>query len=92
VGEGEYHGSAVDGNYGSLSICVNGELNRVKKNFMLEAHLVKWVKHFMEESKLIMQMDGKEGDSMNGGTRSSIGVACVTSAVCAIPFWIIRRS
>jgi len=42
-----------------------GNLIKRMEEMGFEADLVRWVESFMEDGKVIMSMDGKEGDSMN---------------------------
>jgi len=44
---------------------VKGNVIKRIKEMGFEADLVRWVKSFMEERKVIMSMDGKEGNSMD---------------------------
>jgi len=50
---------------GAFPHVAKGNLIRRMEEMGFEADLVKWVESFMEERKVIMSMDGKEGDSMD---------------------------
>jgi len=50
---------------GAFPHVAKGNLRRRMEEMGFEADLVRWVESFMEERKVIMSMDGKEGDSMD---------------------------
>jgi hypothetical protein len=50
---------------GAFPHVANGNLIKRMEEMGFEADLVRWVESFMEERKVIMSMDGKEGDSMD---------------------------
>ena len=49
---------------GAFPHVAKGNLIKRMEEMGCEADLVRWVESFMEERKVIMSMDGKEGDSM----------------------------
>jgi hypothetical protein len=49
---------------GAFPHVAKGNLIKRMEEMGFEADLVRWVESFMEERKVIMSMDGKEGDSM----------------------------
>jgi len=77
---------------GAFPHVAKGNLIKKMEEMGFEADLVRWVESFMEERKVIMSMDGKEGDSMDVGNGGSAGVASVTSSFCYIPFGVVRPS
>jgi len=50
---------------GAFPHVAKGNLIKRMEDMGFEANLVRWVESFMEERKVIMSMDGKEGDSMD---------------------------
>jgi ribonuclease HI len=50
---------------GAFPHVAKGNLIKRMEEMGFEADLVRWVESFMEERKVIMSMDGKEGDSMD---------------------------
>jgi len=50
---------------GAFPHVAKGNLIKRIEEMGFEANLVRWVESFMEERKVIMSMDGKEGDSMD---------------------------
>jgi len=50
---------------GAFPHVAKGNLIKRMEEMGFEADLVRWVERFMEDRKLIMSMDGKEGDSMD---------------------------
>jgi len=50
---------------GAFPHVAKGNLIKTMEEMGFEADLVRWVESFMEERKVIMSMDGKEGDSMD---------------------------
>jgi len=50
---------------GAFPHVAKGNLIKRMEEMGFEANLVRWVESFMEERKVIMSMDGKEGDSMD---------------------------
>jgi len=50
---------------GAFPHVAKGNLIRRMEEMGFEADLVRWVENFMEERKVIISMDGKEGDSMD---------------------------
>jgi hypothetical protein len=50
---------------GAFLHVAKGNLIKRIEEMGFEADLVRWVESFMEESKVIMSMDGKEGDRMD---------------------------
>jgi len=50
---------------GAFPHVAKGNLIKRMEEMGFEADLVSWVESFMEERKVIMSMDGKEGDSMD---------------------------
>jgi len=50
---------------GAFPHVAKGNLIRRMEEMGFEADLVRWVENFMEERKVIMSMDGREGDSMD---------------------------
>jgi len=50
---------------GAFPHAAKGNLIKRMEEMGFEADLVRWVESFMEERKVIMSMDGKEGDSMD---------------------------
>jgi len=53
---------------GAFPHVAKGNLIKRMEEMGFEADLVRWVESFMEERKVIMSMDGKEGDSMDAET------------------------
>ena len=51
---------------GAFPHVAKGNLIQRIEEMGFEADLVRWVESFMEERKVIMSMDGKEGDSLDG--------------------------
>ena len=49
---------------GAFPHVAKGNLIKRMEEMGFEADLVKWVESFMEERKVVMSMDGREGDSM----------------------------
>jgi hypothetical protein len=50
---------------GAFPHVAKGNLIKRMEEMGFEADLVRWVESFMEERRVIMSMDGKEGDSMD---------------------------
>jgi hypothetical protein len=50
---------------GAFPHVIKGNLIKKMEGMELEADLVRWVENFMEDRKVIMSMDRKEGDSMD---------------------------
>jgi len=50
---------------GAFPHVAKGNLIKRMEEMGFEADLVRWVESFMEDRKVIMSMDGKEGDSMD---------------------------
>jgi len=50
---------------GAFPHVAKGNLIKRMENMGFEANLVRWVESCMEDRKVIMSMDRKEGDSMN---------------------------
>jgi len=50
---------------GAFPHVAKGNLIKRMEDIGFEADLVRWVESFMQERKVIMSMDGKEGDSMD---------------------------
>jgi len=50
---------------GAFPHVAKGNLIKIMEEMGFEADLVRWVESFMEDRKVIMSMDGKEGDSMD---------------------------
>jgi len=50
---------------GAFPHVAKGNLIKRMEEMGFEANLVRWVESFMEDRKVIMSMDGKEGDSMD---------------------------
>jgi len=50
---------------GAFPHMAKGNLIKRMEEMGFEADLVRWVESFMEERKVIVSMDGKEGDSMD---------------------------
>jgi len=53
---------------GAFPHVAKGNLIKRMEEMRFEADLVRWVESFMEDRKVIMSMDGKEGDSMDAET------------------------
>jgi len=50
---------------GTFPHVAKGNLIKRMEDMGFEANLVRWVESFMEDRKVIMSMDGKEGDTMD---------------------------